>query len=64
MKEFILAWLSANATDEEKAKEIEYRCERFAIRYAEWYSEVKNDKYNYQIKGDNLIKTFKEQKNE
>ena len=60
MKDIILAWLNANATNEVKAKEIEYHCERFAMQFGEWYSDVKNDKYNYQIKGDNLIKEFKD----
>jgi hypothetical protein len=62
MKNIILAWLNANATNEQKALEIEYQCERFAMQFGEWYSEVKNDKYNYQSKGDDLIKEFKEQR--
>jgi hypothetical protein len=64
MKNIILAWLNANATNEQKALEIEWQCEKFAMNFAEWYSNVKSDKYNYHTKGDYLLKEFKEQSNE
>ncbi len=64
MKNIILAWLNANATNEAKANEIEWQCEKFAMRFGEWYSKIKSEKYNYQTKGDNLLKEFKEQSNE
>lgn len=43
MKQIILAWLNANASNEAKAKEIEYHTEKFAIEFADWMRGFRYD---------------------
>ena len=57
MKEIILAWLNANATNEVKAEEIEYQCEKFVIDFATW-NETFFEDYGYSYK--ELIEIFKQ----
>jgi hypothetical protein len=59
MKNIILAWLNANATNEAKAKEIEYHCEKFTIEFCKWYETFFEDNgYTYS----ELIEIYKKQK--
>ena len=55
MKNIILAWLNANATNEAKAKEIEYHCDKFASEFACWLFE---DMEITKVK--RLLKLFKQ----
>ena len=56
MNDVILAWLNANATNEAKAKEIEYQCEKFTIEFASWCFD--RDLFKFQ----ELLKQFKEER--
>jgi len=58
MKNIILAWLNANATNEAKAKEIEYHSDKFASEFACWCFD--RDLFRFQ----ELLKQFKEERNE
>jgi hypothetical protein len=58
MKNIILAWLNANATNEAKANEIEYHCDKFASEFACWCFD--RDLFRFQ----ELLKQFKEERNE
>jgi hypothetical protein len=60
MKHIILAWLNANASNEVKANEIDYQCEKFIIEFLQWY-ETYYEGVNLDYK--DYIEIFKKQRN-
>lgn len=64
MKNIILAWLNANATNKQKALEIEYHCEKLCIEFAQWFNDFHSGE-EYQYKNGyikELLETFKKRK--
>ena len=59
MKHIILAWLEANASNEVKAKEIDYQLEKFIIEFLQWY-ETYYEGINLDYK--DYIEIFKKQR--
>lgn len=59
MKQIILAWLNANGTNEQKANEIDYQCEKFIIEFLQWY-ETYYEGVNLDYK--DYIEIFKKQR--
>jgi hypothetical protein len=61
MKNIILAWLNANATNEVKANEIEYHCNKLCVEFAQWFNDFHSgQEYEYsQGYINQLLETYK-----